>query len=151
MIRPIALLLALWAVPATAQLYAERITAENAERRRVGGPDAIGGIGDWALGNGTLCAVVSDPSHESVLSAQGGILIDLAHCGRADDQFNLIQPLLNFSRDDIFSLSEIGAEQAEDVVRIVTRGSQRGLAARRPPPHAAQGRDLHVPRRGGQA
>ncbi len=71
------------------EIYAEQITPENAAARRVGGSDAIGGLGDWALGNGTLCAVVSDPSHESILSPRGGVLIDLAHCGRDDDQWNV--------------------------------------------------------------
>jgi len=38
-------------------LVAVRIDARNAQRTIQGGPDAIGGIGDWALQNGTLCAL----------------------------------------------------------------------------------------------
>ncbi len=71
---------------AEAQLFAERITRETAERRQLGGVHAVGGIGDWALGNGTICAVVADVRHEIVLSEFGAVPADLGHCGRADDQ-----------------------------------------------------------------
>ena len=90
----------LWAATPGAhasELVATRIDESNAPRTILGGPDAIGGIGDWALQNGTLCAVVADPSHESDISTTGGGLIDLGFCGRGDDQFILYLELLNNS------------------------------------------------------
>jgi len=80
-------------------LYAGPVTEANAAQRLVGGPDSIGGVGDWSLANGTLCAVVSDPSHESDLTPGGGALVDLGHCGRADDQFVALYSLINLARD----------------------------------------------------
>ena len=72
-------------------LFAERLTGNNFETRRVGGPQSIGGRGDWALGNGEICAVVSDVSHEAFFTANGGQLVDLGHCGAHDDQWTAIQ------------------------------------------------------------
>jgi len=64
-----------FSAPATAsELFATRLTAENIDRYRVGGPDAIAGIGDWALGNGVVCAAVADLAHESMLTDQAGPL-----------------------------------------------------------------------------
>lgn len=113
--------------PAAAELWAERITAENAALRRVGGPDAIAGVGDFALGNGTLCAAISDPAHESVLSPAGGILVDLGHCGRGDDHFVQLQPLFNMSRDQVPPVAEIRGEVADGEARVVTAGAFDGL------------------------
>jgi hypothetical protein len=112
-----------------AELYAEQITPENADTRRVGGSDAIGGLGDWALGNGTLCAVVSDPSHESVLSTGGGVLVDLGHCGRNDDEWIVLQPLVNLSRQRVLPIHEVHPELEGDagVASLVTRGALHGL------------------------
>jgi hypothetical protein len=108
-------------------LFAERITAANAARRQVGGPDATAGIGDWALGNGTLCAAVSDTAHESDLSDRGAVLIDLGHCGAADDQWTTLQPILNLSQSSLVPVSEIRAEQEPHEARIVTRGVLGGV------------------------
>jgi hypothetical protein len=112
------------------EMHAAQITAENAAVLRVGGSDAIGGLGDWALGNGTLCAVVSDPSHESVLSPRGGVLIDLAHCGRNDDQWNVLQPLVNLSRELVVPVTEVRAEgpRPDGSVALVSQGDLLGLA-----------------------
>ncbi len=82
----IAILLCAGAASSSAELYAERITRENAARRQVGGVHAVGGIGDWALGNGTICAVIADVRHEIVLSEFGAVPVDLGHCGRRNDQ-----------------------------------------------------------------
>ena len=59
----LALALSLLFVTATAAIAAEpsagRITAENFAARRVGGPDADAGIGDYFLSNGVLCAGIA--------------------------------------------------------------------------------------------
>jgi hypothetical protein len=102
------------------------VTEANAIRLLPGGPDAIGGIGDWALGNGTLCAVISDPSHESILSARGGFLVDLGHCDRDDDQFNILHPLLNASRDQVPAVQAISAQVSDGEARIVTEAIFEG-------------------------
>ncbi|MGH0037149.1 MAG: CehA/McbA family metallohydrolase [Myxococcota bacterium] len=108
-------------------LYAGRVTAGNAGDRLVGGPDAIGGIGDWALGNGTLCAVVSDPAHETVLSPRGGVLVDLGHCGRDDDQWNVLQPLLNASRGAVPGVEHIDARVEDGRAIVETLGVGDGI------------------------
>ncbi len=107
-------------------LHAVRVTQANAAGLLLGGPDAIGGIGDWALGNGTLCAVISDSAHESILSAGGGFLVDLGHCDRDDDQFNIIQPLLNASQEQVPTTREISAQIGDGEARIVTEAVFEG-------------------------
>jgi len=124
-----ALLLLAFATRADARpaLYAEQVTAASADRLLVGGPDSIGGIDDWALGNGTLCAVVSDPTHETVLSPRGGVLVDLAHCGRDDDQWNVLQPLMNASRTAVPVVGRIEAHVDAGEARIETWGERDGI------------------------
>jgi hypothetical protein len=106
---------------------AERIDARNAPLRVLGGTDAVGGIDDWALQNGTLCAVVSDPSHQSNLAATGGVLIDLGYCGRADDQFLIRQPLLNNSLTSPAPVTSLRPEVGDGEARLVATGEQDGI------------------------
>lgn len=113
--------------PTPSGLFAERLDAENVARLRVGGPDAVAGVGDWVVGNGTLCAAIADPEHEIGLTHRGGVLVDLGHCGRSDDQFGVLQPLLNLSRSQAVSVESVRAEVSADEARIVTRGAQSGL------------------------
>jgi hypothetical protein len=87
----------------------------------------VGGLDDWALGNGVLCAVVSDPSHEAVLSERGGVLVDLGHCGRHDDQWNVLHPLFNLSRRGVPPIGSVESEVAQGEARIRTRGEKDGL------------------------
>jgi hypothetical protein len=113
--------------PLHAELFAEQITTGNIERVRLGGPDAIAGLGDWAIGNGLICAAVSDPSHESFLTARGGVLIDIGHCGRDDDQWVVLQPMMNLSRDNTLPVEEIRAELARGQASVITLGRMNGL------------------------
>lgn len=108
-------------------LVAERIDEGNAARLLRGGPDAIGGIGDWALGNATLCAVVSDPGHQSNLSLTGGALIDLGLCGREDDQFLLQLPLLNNSLASPVAAEAIQPAVETSTATLLVTGGQEGL------------------------
>jgi hypothetical protein len=112
---------------AASALVAERIDAQNAPRRVLRGTDAIGGIDDWALQNGTLCAVVSDPSHYSNLAITGGTLIDLGYCGRPDDQFLIRQPLLNNSLTSPAPVASVRAEVDNGEARLVASGEQEGI------------------------
>jgi hypothetical protein len=93
----------------------------------VGGPDAIGGVDDWAFGNGTLCGVVSDPSHENDISVTGGALVDLGHCGRDDDQFLILEQLLNLSISNLVPVTNVRPTADATSARIVTRGEREGL------------------------
>ncbi len=83
---PLLLLCAGIATPAGADLVAERITPENVARLQIGGVHSVGGVGDWALGNGTICGVIAGARHETVISEYGAVPVDLGHCGRDDDQ-----------------------------------------------------------------
>jgi hypothetical protein len=95
--------------PAQAELVAERISKENFATHHVGGPDSDAGIGDWFLSNGTLCAAISDPDHESALAPHGGVLIDLGHCGAEDDQWAVLQPILNLSQAHLVPVTQLDA------------------------------------------
>lgn len=125
--------LALWVGAAgngrAAPGWAEQITTESLARLRVGGSDATGGVGDWALGNGALCAVVSDPRHEAHLGPRGGALVDLGRCGLAHDQWVSQETLLNMSRGSMIGADWIRAEpaRADGSVALVTGSRTAGL------------------------
>jgi hypothetical protein len=116
------------AVPATSAPFAGRIDAGNVAVLRPGGLDGIGGIGDWALTNGALCAVVSDPGHESDLSTRGGMLVDLGRCGGNDDQWILLQPLVNFSQDGAVPIQTVRAKALPGAAWLTVGGEARGLS-----------------------
>ncbi len=79
-------------------VVAVQINQDNVAKLQRHGPDAIGGLGDWFFSNGTLCAVISDVSHESEFSSKGGALVDLGYCGRADDHITSTHDLIDGSR-----------------------------------------------------
>ena len=109
-----------------ARLRAERLDAANLAALRPGGVDATGGLGDWALSNGTLCAVVADPSHESDLAPFGGALVDLGHCGRGDDQLVLLQPIANLTRSGALPVDRVESAVEPDEARLVATGRFAG-------------------------
>lgn len=127
------LAVSLWAVPIRAQqaaefdVYAGPITHKNAAKWAEEGPDAIGGIGDWSLSNGTLCLVIAGLAHEGDFSARGGTLRDIGFCGRQDDQFVSQQDLLEGSLEQPIEITDIQASYGAMAARIVTLGSYRGL------------------------
>jgi hypothetical protein len=109
-------------------LVAVRVDAANHAALAPGGPDATGGAGDWALSNGTLCAVVADPAHESDLAAAGGALVDLGHCGRGDDQLVLLQPLANLDRRGAVPIERVEPRVEADAASLTTFGTLSGCA-----------------------
>jgi hypothetical protein len=109
-----------------APLVAARLDAANLVALRPGGVDATGGLGDWALSNGTLCAVVADPSHESDVAPFGGALVDLGHCGRGDDQMVLLQPLVDLSREGALPVERIDTSVVAGEARLRTAGRLDG-------------------------
>jgi len=109
------------------ELVATQITADNAAQFVQSGPDAAGGIGDWVLSNGSVCAIVSDVSHESELSVRGGVLIDLGYCGRADDHYVGAQDLVDSSRETPVNIDRIAARVGPTAAVIRTFGGQGGV------------------------
>lgn len=109
------------------ELVATQITAANAARYVQEGPDAAGGIGDWVLSNGSVCAIVSNIDHESELSVRGGVLIDLGFCGRADDHYVGAQDLIDSSRETPVNIDRIDAKVGPSSAVIRTFGGQGGV------------------------
>jgi hypothetical protein len=114
-------------VAAPGALRVEQLTAANWEALYPGGPDAIAGYGDWALSNGVLCAAVSDLDHESGVTAFGGILVDLAHCGRENDQWLMSHLLPNMAMEELTRPVSLHAAKEGDAADITVRGRQAGL------------------------
>lgn len=114
------------AVPA-GELTAVQMTPENVAKLQHHGPDSWGGIGDWHLSNGTICAIISDVDHESDLSAKGGVLIDLGLCGREDDQWVSSQDLIGGSRKTPMEYDMLIASSGDDSASIYAYGESGGL------------------------
>jgi hypothetical protein len=107
-LAPLLVLLLQGAAP-TPPLVARRITAATASVDLFSGSDATGGIGDWALSNGIVQAVVDDVGYQvdryqasgvfvpiqGNQALSGGTLVDLGLVGHDDDQITSIYPLLN--------------------------------------------------------
>ena len=129
-LRSASLIFALAIVPfsaGAAALVAEKITAANAARHVQNGPDATGGIGDWALSNGTLCVIIAGLENEGDFSPRGGTLRDIGFCGRGDDQFVSQQDLLDGSLAKPVGLTDVRAETGPQSASITTLGSYRGM------------------------
>ncbi len=108
-------------------LDARRITRENAAELVRAGTDAVGGVDDWFLGNGVVCAILTDPSHESDIAVSGGALADLGLCGREDDQFILYQELLNHSMQTPVVVERVRAEVDETRAALIAEGGREDL------------------------
>lgn len=121
----IALSLALLSLPGISStgFIAQQITAENISQLPIGGMDAIGGVDDWLLSNGTLCAVISASEHQTYLSLHGATLVDLWHCGRANDQWVTVHDQHNMAKEKIPKpvLVEARADDRGAEIRVVGR------------------------------
>lgn len=107
--------------------FAGPIGASTPEAVRARGSDAIAGLGDWALSNGVLCAAVLGADSEGQLVAGGGSLVDLAHCGRADDQFIGVEPLYDFSQREYLRVRAVRAESDARGARVIASAAEDGL------------------------
>lgn len=120
------------AVPvASASLVAERITPDNVQERQIGGPDAVGGIGDWYLANDRIEVIVDDPSRRYATLNYGGTIVDAGLRGReGDDQFARLFPLVNL--DQRLQLNydqlEVEVDPAGGFARLVV-SSRQGMSA----------------------
>ncbi len=122
----IGLLIVALITPAAAHaepFFAARITAENAARLPAGGMDAIGGAGDWLLTDGTLCAVISSREHPTYLSLHGGVLVDLWHCEKANDQWSTTHFTFNLRKEEIPPTLQINAGTSDDEAWVETTAS----------------------------
>ena len=102
---------------------AQQITAESVAGLQRQGPDALGGIGDWHLSNGTLCAVISDLDHEGQFSIKGGNLIDLGYCDRADDFFPLTSDLIEGTQRRRFDAQSVASVNDDEIVVMSRSGN----------------------------
>ena len=129
-LRSASLIFALAATPFSANatgLVAEKITAANATQHVQYGLDATGGIGDWALSNGTLCIIIAGLENEGDFSSRGGSLRDIGFCGRGEDQFVSQQDLLDGSLGKPVGMIDVRAENGETSASITTLGTYRGF------------------------
>jgi hypothetical protein len=69
-----------------------------------------------------LCAVVSDIDHDNELSERGGILVDLAHCDKGNDQLLGYQELLNFDPTMSVSGDKILTQSDSTSASILVQG-----------------------------
>ena len=113
--------------PRRSLLRAEQINAERMDSYPRGGPDAIGGVGDWWLSNGVLCAVVSDVDHDAGIVRGGGSLVDLGYCDRDDDQWTYANLLTGLSKDTAIPVQRVKAELSDARAEITTFGQRDGL------------------------
>jgi len=107
---------------AQAGLVAEQITDENFEQRSIGGPDAIGGIGDWYLANDVVEIVVDAPGRRHAKLNHGGTIVDAGRLDREhEDQFARLIPIANFSQRVFLAYDSIRAEldPAQGIARLV--------------------------------
>ena len=107
---------------------AQQISPQNADKLVQSGNDATGGIGDWSLSNGTLCAIISDVGHESEFSTKGGVLIDLGFCGRSDDAYTFSQDLIDGKRTRPLDTQAIYAENTNNSASITVQSKHHGLS-----------------------
>jgi len=118
------------AAPAGAELRAEQITPSSAPELLIGGPDAIGGVGDWYLANDVVEVVVDDPGRKHAKLNHGGTLVDVGLRDRSDeDQFARLIPIANLSQRVLVGYESIRAEvdAARGRARLVVTGRPRAL------------------------
>jgi hypothetical protein len=111
---------------ADAPLRAERISEANAAELLIGGPDAIGGVGDWYLANDVVEVIVDDPARRFGKRNHGGVIVDAGlRDRRGEDQFAELFPLLNLDQRVELRFDQIRAEvDAEGAwARLVVGGS----------------------------
>jgi hypothetical protein len=118
------------AAPAGALLRAEQITPASAAELLIGGPDAIGGVGDWYLANDVVEVVVDDPARKHAKLEHGGTLVDVGLRDRTgEDQFARLIPIANLSQRVQLGYDAIRAEldSADGRARLVVTGRPRAV------------------------
>jgi hypothetical protein len=109
---------------AAQDLRAEEITPGNAAELLIGGPDAIGGVGDTYLANDVVELVVDHPSRRHAKLNHGGTIVDLGlRDRRGADQFARLIPLVNMSQRVLVNYDAIRTEIVGQSARIVVSSS----------------------------
>ncbi len=114
-----------------AELVAERITEANFAARSIGGPDSIGGVGDWYLANDRVEVIIDDPSRRFGKLNYGGTLVAAGVRGRpGDGQFARIFPIVNMDQRVQLNYDTLRVEREPDgsAARLVV-SSRRGMSA----------------------
>ena len=106
---------------------AQQISSDTAQKLTMQGDVAWSGIDDWHLSNGRICAVISDPSHESELSPSGGYLTDLGFCGVNSESFVNLYFALNLTSSMYPAIKEISRRVDKNGASLITRGEFPGL------------------------
>jgi len=114
------------AAPARSDLRAERIDADNAAELLISGPDAIGGLGDWALANDVIAVIVDDPGRAHAKLNHGGTIVDAAPRGGGGDQLARLFPIVNLDQRVVIGFDRIRAEvdPGGAFARLVVSSSQ---------------------------
>jgi hypothetical protein len=118
-----------------APLVAEQIGVANVAERQIGGPDAIGGLGDWYLANDLVEVVIDDPGRRYGKLNHGGTIVDAGVRGRdGDDQFARLFPILNLDQRVFLGYDTMRAEvdPAGRFARLVVSGSHGLDSVERP-------------------
>ena len=93
----------------------------------IGGPDAIGGVGDWYLANDIVEVIVDDPARRFGKRNHGGVIVDAGLRDRqGEDQFAELFPLLNLDQRVALRFDTIRAEvdPGERWARLVVSSSR---------------------------
>lgn len=120
--------LALPSVASISSYSAQQITEINAPKLVMKGDVAWGGVDDWHLSNGVICAIVSDPSHESEISASGGYLTDLGFCGDDSEAFINLYFALNLSSNSKPTIERVEPQAGATGASLITYGSYPGVS-----------------------
>jgi len=115
---------------ARAELVAERISDANFAAFSIGGPDSIGGVGDWYLANDLVEVIVDDPARRFGKLNYGGTLVAAGVPGRpGDGQFARIFPIVNMDQRVQLNYDALRVEREPDgsAARLVV-SSQQGMS-----------------------
>jgi hypothetical protein len=98
-----------------ATLRAEQITEGTAAELLIGGPDAIGGVGDWYLANDVIEVIVDDPGRRHGKLNHGGTLVDAGlRDRRGEDQFARLFPVVNMDQRVFLDYDAMRAQVDQD-------------------------------------
>lgn len=92
---------------------------QQKEQLRVAGDMSWGGIRDWQLANGQVCAVISNTDHEGELAATGGYLTDFGFCDKPGEGFGQLYFAINLSGTSSPAFYRMESQQGESFARVL--------------------------------
>jgi len=111
-----------------AAMRSEQITPESAPELLIGGPEAIGGVGDWYLANDVVEVIVDDVSRRFAKANHGGTLVDAGLLDReGEDQLARFFPIVNLDQRVFLDFDTVRAtfDEEEGWARLVVSNSGR--------------------------